>query len=126
MQHRPHSAIRPTRLGSHAAVELVLTVAEAAVVGAQIEAEVEEVAEHLSSTQMAPARKMNRLPLPLNLLHGKILYLEISRLGIPQNLLRTTWRLPQSLLKKARPRTQQHLPPLLSLLSPLRALYLMV
>jgi len=101
-------------------------VAEAAVVGAQIEAEVEEVVEHLSSTQMALARKMNHLLLLPNLLLRKILYLEINRLGIPQNLVRITWRLPQSLLKKARPQAQQHLPPLLSLLRQLRVLFLMV
>jgi hypothetical protein len=70
------SAIQPTRQESHAAVELALTVAEEAVVGAQIEEEVEEVAEHPLRIQTGhAARKMPTFQLQRsNLMHGRQLH----------------------------------------------------
>ena len=50
--------------GSHAAVELALTVAEEAVVVAQTEAEVDEVAEHPSRTQMVRAKENTDVSTP--------------------------------------------------------------
>jgi hypothetical protein len=83
-----HLATPQTRAGSHAAVELALTVQEEAVVVAQTEAEVDEVAEHPSRTQMVRARRipMSR-PLLLSRLPGILPPLTNHRHGVLLNQL---------------------------------------
>jgi hypothetical protein len=72
------SVMQPTRPGLRAAVELALTVAEEGVAVEQSEAEVEELAEHRSHTQMDATKKPLRPRfLLLSLLPGKHLLLAI-------------------------------------------------
>jgi hypothetical protein len=86
MLRSQHLATPQTRAGSHAAVELALTVAEEVVVVAQTEAEVDEVAEHPSRTQMVRARRipMSR-PLLLSRLPGILPPLTNHRHGVLLN-----------------------------------------
>lgn len=94
-----HSAMQAIKPEPRAAVELALTMAEEAVVVAQIEAEVEKLAGHRSHIQMDARRMLRSRPRRQSQLHGMHLLLAILGM-LPRLAAMIAWILP-NLLKWA-------------------------